>query len=72
MSSGYQTQAIMCGCLKENGTHNTLSLDGGTVSEELGSVALLEEVFHWRQALRIQKTHPIHTVHTHILSASCL
>ena len=57
----------MCGGLNENAPHrliclNTWSLIGGTICERLGGVSLLEQVCHWEEALRLQKTCPLSLV----------
>lgn len=42
---------------------NTLSPVNGNVWEGFGNVALLEEVCHWEQALKFQKTSTIPSMH---------
>lgn len=43
-----------CGNLNENGTYR--SPVGGTFWEKLGSVTLLEKVYRWSWALKLQNT----------------
>ena len=51
---------ISCGGLNNNSPHRLIDLNAwssgcGTTKERLGHMALLEEVCHWRWALRFEK-----------------
>lgn len=52
-----------CGGLNQNSSHgfihlNTWSPVDGTICEELGGVAFLEDVYHWWWVFKVQKLMP--------------
>lgn len=56
-SQAYRGQGVDCGGLTENDSQRLTDLNtwlsvGRTIPEGLGGVTLLEEVYHWGQALR--------------------
>lgn len=62
-----------CGTLNKNAPLRLIHLNtwapvGGNISEELGSVDLFEEMYHWGWALGFQKPMPFQLV----FSESCL